>query len=273
MKISIVKLNKIAFIAALIPAISFAQLFPVAPIEKGFFSSSDPTMTFVYEAKNPKATLVFIPGGEGSVGVKENWNKFSGYFSNYYYNTMLQGLTDPSKTSGSFNVVIFDSPKSLGTSDPSARSSSSHLSRIESVVLFYKEKYHKPVWVMGHSNGGISVTAFYKYLQKNKKDNMVSGLVYSAGRNASWLNDETKLPVLLMHHEKDGCSATEVSNTEKIFRKLQESGNSNTELVLIKSGMSMAKDPCHSGYHMYYAADEEVLKAMDQFMTKYTPSL
>jgi hypothetical protein len=257
--------------AVAIPAICFAQLFPVAPIDKGVFGSSDSTMTFLYAAAAAKATLVLIPGGDGSVGVKPDWDASHPYFARYYFNRMLQRLSDPSATSGNLNVVIFDSPISLGDAGwPAARATSDHLTRIESVVRFYKEKLGKPVWVMGHSNGGVSVTEFYKYLQKNKNENLIAGIVYSAGRDGSSFDNDTGIPVLLMHHEKDGCANTTPYHTERLFNKLREAGNSFAEFVLIKTGEAGPKDACHSGYHMYFRAGAEVAKVIDQFMAKYT---
>lgn len=259
-------------LAAMIPSIGLAQLFPVEPIEKGFFSSSGPTMTFLYEAKGAKATLVFIPGGDGNRGVKPTWDASHPYFASFHYNRMLQSLTDPSKTSGHTNVVIFDSPISLGDKSTSARGASDHLSRIESVVLFYREKLGTPVWIMGHSNGSVSITEFYKYLKKNKKENQLSGLIYSAGKIEASFGDDVTIPVLLIHHAQDGCFFATPAHTEQLFNKLRQSGNLATEFVLIRGGEAEPRDACHSGYHMYFGANDEVANAIDQFMTKHITS-
>ena len=101
-------------LAALLSAgTACAQAIPVNPTYKGWFASSDPTMTFLFEASDAKATLVFIPGGEGRRGVKQEWTANHGYFSSYYFNVMLRNLSDPMVTSGRFNIVIFDSPVDL----------------------------------------------------------------------------------------------------------------------------------------------------------------
>lgn len=102
---------------------------------------------------------------------------------------------------------------------------------------------------------------------------MVAGLIYSAGRTGSWFREDTKLPVLFMHHEKDGCSNTLTSNTEMLYKKMREAGNLDTDLALIKTGIAFGKNVCESGYHMYFDADTEVIKALDTFMTKYTKPL
>ncbi len=252
---------------------AYAQAIPVNPTYKGWFASSDPTMTFLFEAAEAKATLVSIPGGEGHVGIKPEWTADRRYFSSNHFNVMLRSLSDPKATSGQFNVVIFDSPANLPIvkSWSAARASTDHLSRVEDVVRYYKEKFGKPVWVMGHSQGSVSITELYKRLQDKKSEDLVAGLISSGGMNTISFNYETtKLPVLVLHHENDGCVVTTPSNAKRVHTKLSEAGNTATELVFIKTGTGSGSDsPCHSGYHMYFGAGAEVAKVLDQFMSKH----
>lgn len=254
---------------------AYAQAIPVNPTNKGLFASSDPTMTFLFEAAEAKATLVFIPGGEGHRGVKRDWTANHGYFSSYHFNVMLRSLSDPTVTSGQFNVVIFDSPADLPTRNhwSGARASTDHLSRVEDVVRHYKERFGKSVWVMGHSMGSISITEFYKRLQDNKSEDLVAGLIFSGGVNGTSFNYETtKLPILVLHHENDECVGTTPSNARRTHTRLREAGNTAAELVLIKSSKPSTGDPCRSGNHMYFGAGPDVAKVLDQFMNKHSVS-
>lgn len=52
--------------------ISSAQVISVDSIEKGMFYSDKPTKTFLWESQSAKATLIFIPGGEGHLGLTED---------------------------------------------------------------------------------------------------------------------------------------------------------------------------------------------------------
>jgi hypothetical protein len=252
----------------------FAQLFPVPTLDK---DSSEPTMTFLYEAKEAKGTLIFIVGGEGHVGVKPNWDASHGYFSRYHFNTMLQTLSDPKSSSGFFNVVIYDNPKPFPiqggagrTSWSAMRAGSEHLERIESVVQFYRDKLKKPVWLMGHSLGSISITKFSDYLRDNKKEDLVAGYVYSAAVDGtSFEYDKLKVPVLVIHHELDGCNSTPLRNAEKVYGKLKDAGNTKAEFFVVKGGSAEQKGACYSGYHMYFGAGSEVAKAMDEFLSKH----
>jgi pimeloyl-ACP methyl ester carboxylesterase len=249
-----------------------AQVAAVPPTYKGFLSSSDPTMTFLFPAKEAVATLVFIPGGEGRRGFGADATERHGYFSGYPFNRMLRSLSDPGATSGRFNVVIFDSPTMLVTMGhwSSQRAETDHLSRVEDVVRHYKERLGKPVWLMGHSMGSISVTETYKRLQDEKRAALVSGLIVSAGQNGTSLNWETTmLPVLVLHHEADQCVGNTVGHAKRIVTKLREAGNLSAELAIVSGGSAWG-DPCRSGFHMYLDIEPDVAKVLDAFMSRHS---
>jgi len=254
------------------PWTASAQVAAVPPTYRGFLSSSDPTMTFLFPAKDAVATLVFIPGGEGRRGFGADVTERHGYFSGYPFNRMLRSLSDPATTSGRFNVVIFDSPTMLVAANhwSAQRAGTDHLSRVEDVVRHYKERLGKPVWLMGHSMGSISVTETYKRLQDEKRAALVSGLIVSAGQNGTSLNWETTmLPVLVLHHEADQCVGNTVGHARRIVTKLREAGNLSAELAIVSGGSAWG-DPCRSGFHMYLDIEPDVAKVLDAFMSRHS---
>lgn len=266
----------LASLSWLFSGIGHGQLIAVDQNEKSFFVSSVPTMTFLYPAPDAKATLIFLPGGLGHVGVKPTTPASSPFFTKYHFNVMLKRLSQTEASSGSFNVVIFDNPMTLAQANkytyPSSRRAPDHLVRIDSVVNHYKTMLGKPIWLLGHSNGAASITEYYKKLQSNQQENTIAGLVYSAAIHGSTFNDKTNLPVLFLHHEVDGCEVTTLRESEKVFNKLMAQGNSKSELTLIKGGSAEAKDPCLSGFHMYFGAEKEAADAIDRFMLKHISS-
>lgn len=233
---------------------------------------SVPTMTFLLRAPEAKATLLFIPGGEGRRGIQLDWTETHGYFTKYEFNVMLRSLSDPQRTSGSFDIVLFDNPSDLPVQRhwSTARTHVDHLSRIEDVVRYYREKLGRPVWLMGHSMGSISVTEFYKRLHSNKREDLVAALIISGGENGTSLPYEaTKLPVLLLHHEKDECVGNPLSHAQRLQSRLRSSGNSMAELFVVSGGTPAPHNPCRSGYHMYLGAASEAAKGIDQFARRY----
>lgn len=243
-----------------------AEVIAVEQIDKGFFISAAPTLTMYWPGKDAKALLVFIPGGEGYIGLKlgQTDHRFQFY-------QMLKRLTNPALTSGKFDVVLLDSPAELSPRQiyPSARAASDHMVRIESVVRFYKEKTGLPVWVMGHSNGGISLTALVKYLQKDDKMNLVAGIISSGARSETYFKPPLNLPVLVLHHQQDGCSHTLTKAASENFALVKAFNKAGTELVWLTSGEPESRDPCRSGFHMYYGASDEAAKVIDVYMTKF----
>lgn len=261
---------RLACVLLMLASTAPAQVIPVTSSYQGLFASSEPTLSFLFRAAEAKATLVFIPGGEGRAGIKPEWTAEHGYFSKYYFNLMLRSLTDAAATSGNFNLVIFDSPVDLPTANhwSVARTGSEHLSRVEDVVRHFKELLGKPVWVMGHSMGTISLTEFYKRLQEGKREDLVAGLIFSGGENGASFNFETtKLPVLVVHHENDECPGNTAEHARKLHARLRDGGNANAELVLISGGSRTPNNSngCRSGYHMYFGAGADVARAIDKF--------
>jgi hypothetical protein len=263
---SIRRLCVLMFSVWLVQGVAFAQMVSVPFNERGFLFNTAPTLTFLWPAQRPRVTLIFIPGGEGRIGLSPDRTTLGGF-----YGATLKPLSDASLTSGSFNVVVFDSPVNLpvGTNYPSSRQGSEHLLRIESVVRYYKELYALPIWIMGHSNGAASITEFYKMLQKSQKENLVEGAIYSSARNGSSFNDNTNMPVLFLAHERDGCDKSTPTQSHDVYERLRKTDPQRVEYVLIRGGEPQSQNPCSSGFHMFYGAGEEAYKAIDQFVGAY----
>jgi hypothetical protein len=252
----------ISLLIALLPSVTFAQVVSVEFKDNGFLYSDDPTLTFLWHAKQPKATLVFIPGGEGKLGLTPERTNLGGF-----YGATLRPLSDDRLTSGFFNVVVFDSPVQLpsGTDYPYSRQSSEHLLRIQRVVHYYKDKFGLPVWLMGHSNGAVSITEFYKLMLKNKNEKLIDGAVYSSARNGATFNEETQLPILFLAHEKDGCEKSLPSRSLQEYQRQQKTNKAKLEYVVIQGGEPQGQ-ACTTGYHMFYGAAKEAYVAIDQFV-------
>ena len=266
-------IDKIAIGMLLMPLFSFAEIISVNQIAEGFSISSAPTLTYIYRSNNSVRTLIFIPGGDGSVGAKPEWAN-SRYFREYSYNMFLKRLSESDKTSGSSDVVIFDNPVKLnqgGSIYPFPRGWTDHLVRIHSVVNYYSKLSNKPVWIMGHSNGAASATEYLKWLEKEKKEVDVYGLVFSSGADGSTFPSITKIPVLFLSHEKEGCSKyVSESYSRNLFEKLKASGNKKTEYFTASGGSPdpLYPNPCYGGYHMYFGAEEQVSKVIDDFLIR-----
>ncbi len=253
----------------------YAEIIPVNQVQSGFFISSAPTITYLYRAKDSKRTVVYLNGGNGNVGVKLDWSNHM-YFTEYSFNMFLKRLSESDKTSGASNVVIFDNPTALNQGAsiyPYKRGNLDHLVRIHSVVEYYTKLLGKPIWLLGHSNGAASVAEYLTWLEKEKKEVVIKGVVYASGADGTKLPSGTKLPVMFIHHEKDGCIKYVTETYSRgVYEKLRAEGNTKSEYFLASGGTPDPKyeNPCWGGYHTYFGAEAQVSKAIDEFLLKYS---
>ncbi|NDA46116.1 MAG: hypothetical protein EBY21_02330 [Alphaproteobacteria bacterium] len=190
------------------PARSETIAIPQSEVGEAMMSQ---TLTFLWRAANPQATLILIPGGEGHIKLRADTQDLKRQF----YQT-LRRLTTTDQSSGKINVVIFDNPydlPSMSNGYPSSRASEDHLSRIDRVVDYYKKKTGKPIWLLGHSNGAISISEYLRYKNKQNITTPVAGIIFSSSRNGTYINHKMKTRTMILHHHQDACtnSTTEAS--------------------------------------------------------------
>lgn len=264
-----------AFIACAIAACACgasAQVVSIPPIESGMFYRSMPTIVLVRPAPNAKAVLISIPGGYGRVGnglradMQPPPPEAEGTTS---FGKILFGLAQPKRSSALFHMVIFDNPYDMPT-DGSSRGSADHLMRIESVIDYAREQFKLPVWLMGHSNGGMSVAEVLKRLKSRGKEGAVAGIIVSASRNKAHFSDAPMdIPALFMAAERDGCVNTPPGFTQDLAEKFRKVNKGPVEFVAVRGGSPDGGDPCHGGIHSYHQAHEEALRVIDDFAVRH----
>jgi hypothetical protein len=242
------------------PEAMAAQLFAVDLPQKSA-PDAPRTLTLLYGVENPQITVILIPGGEGYLRFKEGTTS-----TRHPSVAMLQYLTQADFSKLRTNVVIMDSPGELYPL--SRRKEADHLDRIENTVLFYKKKFNTPIWLIGHSNGSISVTEFINRSAEARA--LVAGIISSGGRYEIEIKDGMNLPVLFLHHERDGCKTTPYSYARSNFEKTRTRNKGVTELSTVKGGEEKG-DPCSDGRHMYLGAYEEAAKLIEQFLSQNSP--
>ena len=252
-----------------------AEVIPIQPLETCMSCSSEPSLTFYRKGKDSKALVIFIPGGWGYIGLKQfqNMNPQPLEIGKSSFSQGLNSLSNPELTSGKIDVVLLDSPSELspGQRWPAARTGFDHMIRIESAIRYYKEKTGLPVWLMGHSNGGISLTEFFKYAKKNNKTDLISGFIASGIRSESYFEAPISFPIIFIHHEKDGCSDTLPKSSFANYEKVKAISKFSAEFMYVNSGSAEPTNPCISGTHMYNGANQEFAKYIEAFILKTYP--
>ena len=219
--------------------------------------------TVYWPKENSTAVLIFLPGGSGSFGlVQKNPPRPFWLFADLY--------TSPEAM---FDIVFMDSYFSLqaDTGDAysrwAARRETSHLERIKKTVDFYKSKTGKPVFLIGHSNGSLSVAEFLDHSRDNQ--GMLAGVIFSGSRNETEVKQPLKLPSLVLHHKQDSNRWTTHASAERLFASIQQKNASKTEQRWVYGGEDiLGRDPAYTGRHMYFEATAEAASIVQNFLNQ-----
>jgi hypothetical protein len=226
------------------------------PAPKSFWSSGT-TTTAVYTQPNSTGVIIFLPGGDGQFTIPKQVTEVRGYA------IVLKTLADLS----GFDIVAVNSPYSLmtpGSAYPALRESSDHLDRLEIIIRQY-QKTHK-VWIMGQSNGTFSAVALVRRLQSKNEAGLISGIILNGTRDVARFTSNPDLPVMFIHHAKDGCSATTYSDAHKNFEQVRLLNSNVTKFSTIDSNVAVSGHPCMSGYHMMQGAQVETATEIHKFI-------
>ncbi len=209
--------------------------------------NDDSVPTAYWPKPNSVATLIFLPGGDGSFGIASKTNPQP---------TWLLKTLSQSDGEKSIDLVFMDSKTSLGLKNGylAPRFTNDHIERIKAVVNFYSQKKSQPIFLLGHSNGAISVAEFLNQTTVNQ--NSLSGVIFSGSRNETKVKGPLSLPVMVLHHKDDPNSWTSPANAQALFADLKVKNSASTELELVQGGFDEG-NPSTSGRHMYAGAVDQ----------------
>lgn len=207
---------------------------------------------------NPKAAVVLIPGGHGGLQVFPNGSMKWGD-DNFLVRTR-QLFADEG-----LSVVVLDAPSDrqrppyLG----GFRQTPEHAADVKAVIAWVRARARVPVWLVGTSRGTQSAAFVATALQGAEGPD---GIVLTAtilsddqGRPVPAMPlDRIKVPVLVVHHEQDGCQHCRFADMPQLTSKL--TGAPRQELLTFKGGNSRG-DPCQAmAYHGFNGLEAEVVR-------------
>ena len=240
------------FLAIALGVISFnlyAQVFDVPHADEA------PTRTFLIQPAKPRALVLLFPGGGGMVGIFDNGSMRSRH-------TFIRSMGMWEQ----YNIaaVVVDTPYDLGDlRRGDRRDRQDHLSRVDEVINFYKQKLKLPVWIFGHSMGTSTATHFVN----SNKTNALSGIVIAGTVRTASVGNDVTLPVLAIHHLNDQCLGTPLSASEKIISGRPK--NTVAQLEIIEGGTSEG-GVCESfAYHGFNQTEPEFIQRAAQFILSH----
>lgn len=206
-----------------------------------------------------KAIAVLFPGGKGKVNVKNN-GTFKGTKGNFLTRSRKQFSAHELVT------VLFDAPSDHKDKDGLTfryRMTKEHAGDIKLAMAKLREVYPGlPVWLVGTSRGSTSAANAAANIQDGGPDGLVltSSVGVSSKHGGNVLDFDLAsitIPVLVVHHQEDGCAITPVSGARDIKAAL--SGSKSSELMIVDGGSSGSGRACGAKSHHGFLGIEPTL--------------
>lgn len=210
------------------------------------------------EVPGAKAAVVLLAGGHGGLQIQNGGSMLWGDGNFLVRSRALfaqQGVT----------VAVVDAPSDK-QSPPylsGFRQRPEHVADLQAVIAWLRETAKAPVWLVGTSRGTQSAAHVATSLDGPQGPD---GLVLTAtilidprSRPVTTMPIERlRMPVLVVHHEQDGCSHCPYSEVPALMVKL---GGAPRSQALGITGGTTRGDPCEAAsYHGFNGIEAEVVQ-------------
>jgi pimeloyl-ACP methyl ester carboxylesterase len=228
------------------------------------FTVRTPPVRLDRPARSARASVVLMTGGDGLLSLDA-----TGTIINSTGNFLIRSA-DLFLRHG-LNVMMADAaPAHPGGLNAATRLSATHAAELQGFINAALNRWGKPVWVVGTSNGSIStVTAggFQPALA-----GLTGVVITSPVTNLSLANQPTfnlyasriTVPALVVWHQEDHCSLSPPAGSATLFAVIPSAGKASRTF---EHGHSVATDPCGAfSEHGYAGIEEEVVKKIAEFI-------
>lgn len=229
------------------------------------------TQRFVYIAPaQPKATVILFAGGHGGLQIKDS-GSFGWGNGNFLVRTRQQ-FAD-----AGLAVAVIDAPSDK-QSPPflsGNRQRPEHVTDVKAVIAWLKQQAPVPVWLVGTSRGTQS--AAYIATEASPAQGGPDGIVLTstiltdpAGRAVPKMPvEKLAIPVLVVHHEQDGCKLCAFSDMPQLMDKLAKTPKA--ELISVTGGQNKG-DPCEAmAYHGFNGIEADVIGKISRWVIAAKP--
>lgn len=204
----------------------------------------------------PRAVALLFAGGNGGVVIADNAPaSFKGNFlvrsrAQFHAAGIATALVGAASDRGS--------PEWL---TDAFRASEAHAQDIAAAVDSLRSRFGRPVWLVGTSRGTLSAAAVGLQLGAR-----VAGVVLTSGMTSvkELAIDRFAVPVLVVHHVRDTCRATDYRDLRQVTSKLAAP---RTETITFSGGESRGPACEAFAYHGFNGIEAEVIATMARWMT------
>lgn len=171
----------------------------------------------VYVIPNPGATasLILLPGGDAGTGKIADGQPGSANFLS---------RTRGEFHAANFNVLVVYRASDLNVLDYGYRISNDHVGELARVISYARQRFGKPVWLVGTSRGTVSATAAAIALGETEVQGVVLASSVTSSKPGAISSQHIasiKMPVLVVHHKNDACRICVPAEASRITSELK----------------------------------------------------
>lgn len=213
----------------------------------------------------PKAAAILIAGGHGglqlSAGGRAAWGE----------GNFLVRTRDLFAANG-VAVAVVDAPsdRQSGAFLNQFRQTAEHVADLKATIAWLRRETGLPVWLIGTSRGTQSAAfAAIQLAGGEGPDGVVlTSTILTDERSRTvprMAVNKIAVPVLVVHHEQDGCQHCKFRDIAALMNKL--TGTARKELIAVTGGVDQG-DPCEPrAYHGFNGLEREVVGKIAVWMT------
>ena len=215
------------------------------------------TRLLVLTPAQPRATVLLLAGGHGGLQVRDDGSL--GWGSGNFLVRSRQLFADQGLT-----TVVVDAPSDRQSPPHLSgfRQTPEHVADLKAVIAWARQQAPRPVWLVGTSRGTQSAAFVATELPgTDGPDGLVLTATILTDRRSRPVPalplEQLRIPVLVVHHQQDGCNLCAFSDTPALMAKL---GTTPRHRLLAVQGGTNRGDPCEAwAHHGFNGLEAEVV--------------
>jgi pimeloyl-ACP methyl ester carboxylesterase len=222
------------------------------------------SVSFYYMKRDgAAATIVLLPGGGGGIGLKDGVPTSDNFLVRSRDHFAAHG----------FNVAVVNRPTDKEL-DYEFRVSPAHIEDLRQVVEYLKTDAGLPVWLVGTSRGTVSAAAAAIAFGNEKLAGLALTSSVTSNKRTGAVPEQKletiRIPVLVLHHEKDACSVTFPRGARWIIDGLKNAPVK--KLIMVNGGANPTGDPCENQHwHGYIGMEKEAVDIIADWIKNPKP--
>ena len=244
--------------------LALAQGTPLLPGEKLLTVPSRPGIVMSFYALPPQgggaagASVILFTGGNGLIGATGG---------NFLLRTRAKFAA-----AGFFVISAGAASDYRGGLTVAIRTSAEHAEDVGALIEWARQRNDRPVWLIGTSNGTISVASAGARLAKADARRRPNGLVMTSTitppRGTSFGPAQMTIdysaiaaPTLFVHNKEDACAGSQFANLQPLIERFSRAPKK--ELIAFSGGDPPTSDACDAfSRHGYLGLEDKVIGAI-----------